>query len=140
MVDNIKKTKILLIEDDVFLSNIYSKKFESEGFEMLIALDGEKGLKLALSKEPDLILLDLLLPGLNGFEVLKALRKDERAKKIPVILLTNLSQKEDIEKGLALKADDYLIKTHFMPSEIVEKIKKFLGKTSFKSEIQSTKS
>ena len=140
MVDNIKKIKILLIEDDVFLSNIYSKKFESEGFEMLIALDGEKGLKLALSKEPDLILLDLLLPGLNGFEVLKALRKDERAKKIPVILLTNLSQKEDIEKGLALKADDYLIKTHFMPSEIVEKIKKFLGKTSFKSEIQSTKS
>ncbi|MFH0819990.1 MAG: response regulator [bacterium] len=139
MVNNNKKTKILLIEDDVFLSNIYSKKFESEGFEMLIALDGEKGLKLALSKEPALILLDLLLPGLNGFEVLKVLKKDEMAKKIPVILLTNLSQKEDIEKGLALGADDYLIKTHFMPSEIVEKVKKFLSKTSFKSEILSTK-
>lgn len=128
-MSNNKKIKILLIEDDVFLSNIYSKKFESEGFEMLIALDGEKGLKLALSKEPDLILLDLLLPGINGFEVLKALKKDEMAKKIPIILLTNLSQKEDIEKGLALEADDYLIKTHFMPSEIVEKVKKFLGRS-----------
>lgn len=96
---------------------------------MLIALDGEKGLKLALSKEPDLILLDLILPGINGFEVLKVLKKDEAAKKIPVILLTNLSQKEDIEQGLALGADDYLIKTNFMPSEIVEKVRKFLGKS-----------
>ncbi len=128
MVNN-KKTKILLIEDDIFLSSIYSKKFESEGFEMLIALDGEKGLKLALSKKPDLILLDLLLPGIDGFEVLRTLQKNKETQRIPVILLTNLNQKEDIDNGLALGAADYIIKTHFMPSEIVEKVKKFLGKS-----------
>jgi DNA-binding response OmpR family regulator len=128
MVNN-KKTKILLIEDDIFLSSIYGKKFESEGFEMLIALDGEKGLKLALSKKPDLILLDLLLPGIDGFEVLRTLQKNKETQRIPVILLTNLNQKEDIDNGLALGAADYIIKTHFMPSEIVEKVKKFLGKS-----------
>lgn len=129
MPKNDKKIKILLIEDDVFLSNIYSKKFESEGFEVLVALDGEKGIRLALSKNPDLILLDLLLPGIDGFEVLRGIKEDEQAKNIPVLLLTNLSQKEDIQKGLALGADDYLIKTHFMPSEIVQKVKRFLNKS-----------
>lgn len=125
---NNKKIKILLVEDDVFLSNIYAKKFESEGFEILAALDGEKGLRLALSKEPDLILLDLLLPGIDGFEVLKGIKNNELTKNIPVLLLTNLSQKEDIQKGLSLGANDYLIKTHFMPSEIVAKVKNFLNK------------
>ena len=76
---------------------------------------------------PDLILLDIILPKKDGFEVLKALKSDASLKKIPVILLTNLSQKDEVQKGLDLGANDYLIKAHFMPSEVVKKIKRTIG-------------
>ena len=122
-----KKIKILIIEDDFFLLSMYAAKFNLENFEVIIAEDGEKGLKLAFKELPDVILLDIFLPKKNGFDVLKELKSDESAKKIPVILLTNLSQKAEIEQGLSLGAEDYLIKAHFMPSEVVEKIKKVIG-------------
>jgi DNA-binding response OmpR family regulator len=122
------KIKILLVEDDPFLLSMYSTKFELEGFTVLSADNGEDGLRLSTGENIDIILLDILMPKMNGFEVLEELKKNDKTKKIPVILLTNLNQKDEIERGLALGADDYLIKAHFMPSEVVEKIKKVLNK------------
>jgi len=122
------KIKILLVEDDPFLLSMYYTKFELENFKVVTAEDGEKGLKLAIKELPDVILLDIMLPRMDGFEVLKALKADKKTSGIPVILLTNLSQKEKVKEGLSLGANDYLIKAHFMPSEVVEKIKKLINK------------
>lgn len=122
-----KKIKILIVEDDVFLSDLYKTKFNLEGFEVFAAYDGEKGLELAEKNQPDIILLDLILPKLGGFAVLEHLKANKQLKTIPVILLTNLSQKADVENGLRLGAVDYLIKAHFMPSEVVTKIKKLVA-------------
>lgn len=124
-MDN-SKIHVLLVEDDVFLSGIYQKKFEMEGFKISTADNGEKGLQDAKKKNPTIILLDILLPKLDGFAVLKGLKEDPALKDIPVILLTNLGQKDDVEKGLEMGAADYLIKAHFKPSEIVDKVKKVL--------------
>jgi DNA-binding response OmpR family regulator len=118
--------KILLIEDDNFLVEMYTTKFELEGFNVVSAEDGQKGLSLAKTENPDIILLDILMPKMDGFSVLEELKKEEQLKDIPVILLTNLGQKEDVKKGFELGAAGYLIKAHFMPSEVVEKIKKIL--------------
>lgn len=117
------KTKILLIEDDTFLAGMYISKLGFENFEILLANDGKQGIKLAEKEKPDLILLDILLPKVDGFEVLKVVKKNDKTKEIPVILLTNLGQKSDVEKGLSLGANDYLIKAHFMPQEVIKKIK-----------------
>lgn|SRR5512142_268381 len=122
-----KKVKVLIVDDDAFLSGIYATKLELDGFEVATARDGEEGLKAAMREKPDLILLDVLMPKLDGFEVLKRLKADEETKQIPVIMLTNLGQKEDIEKGLQDGAVDYLIKAHFVPAEAVDKIKKVLN-------------
>lgn len=119
-------TNVLLVEDDVFLSGIYQKKFEMEGFKVFTADNGEKALTEAAKKKPDIILLDILLPKLDGFAVLEKLKNDPETKPIPVILLTNLGQKDDVEKGLEAGAADYLIKAHFKPSEVVDKVKKVL--------------
>lgn len=122
-----KKKTVLLVEDDEFLSELYATKLSLEGFSVITAADGKKGLKLALEKRPDLVLLDIILPKLDGFEVLKSLGADPAGKAIPVILLTNLSQKDEVKRGLELGARDYLIKAHFMPSEVVKKIKAIVG-------------
>jgi len=119
---------VLLVEDDAFLANIYKTKFEMEGFKVRVAENGEIGLKDAKKKVPDIILLDILLPKMDGFTVLEHLKEDDELKSVPVILLTNLGQKDDVEKGLALGAADYLIKAHFKPSETVDKVKKVLAK------------
>jgi len=120
------KKCILLVEDDPFLSDIYSTKLENAGFDLDVAYDGEDVFKKINERCPELILLDIVLPKMDGFEVLKKLKSDSKFQKIPVILLTNLGQKEDINKGLELGAEDYLIKANFIPSEIVDKIKSFL--------------
>jgi len=120
------KINILIIEDDIFLADLYRTKFTLEGFNISVAYDGEKGLEAVKKKMPDVILLDLVLPKIGGFEVLEKIKGDKKLKNIPVILLTNLSQKADVEKGLKLGAEDYLIKAHFMPSEVVTKIKKLV--------------
>lgn len=121
-----EKIKILLIEDNPFLLNMYATKFELENFKVVMAEDGEKGLKTAIKEIPDIILLDIMLPKMDGFEVLKGLKEEKSTQAIPVILLTNLSQKEEVERGLSMGANDYLIKAHFMPSEVVDKIKEVL--------------
>jgi len=115
--------KILIIEDDRFLRELISKKLTKEGFEVSEAIDGEEGIKKIKSEKPDLILLDLILPGIDGFEVLSKMKDDPTVSSIPVIILSNLGQKEDVEKGLKLGAVDYLIKAHFTPGEIIEKIR-----------------
>jgi len=110
---------------------MYKTKFEMEGFKVITAEDGFKGFQLAKEGKPDIILLDILLPKMDGFEVLEKVRSSKDTKDIPVILLTNLGQKEDVKKGLDRGANGYLIKAHFMPSEVVEKVKSVLrGETA----------
>lgn len=124
MINNIK---ILLVEDDPFLLKMYTTKFELEGFSVVTASDGEKGIKYAKKEKPDIIILDIMLPKVSGFDVLKAIKDNKETSNIPVILLTNLSQRDEVERGLSLGASGYLIKAHFMPSEVVAKIKEVLN-------------
>ncbi len=119
--------KILVIEDDKFLRELISQKLIKEGYDILGAVDGEKGLETTKSEKPDLILLDLILPGMDGFEVLEKIKADSGVSNIPIIILSNLGQKDDIEKGLKMGAVDYLIKAHFTPAEIIEKIRAVMG-------------
>ena len=114
---------ILIIEDDKFLRELVIQKLIKEGYETSEAVDGEEGIKKIKEEKPDLILLDLILPGIDGFEVLSKMREDPSLAQIPVIILSNLGQKDDVEKGLKMGAVDYLIKAHFTPGEIIEKIK-----------------
>jgi len=117
---------ILVIEDDKFLRELISRKLTGEGFDVLEAVDGEEGIKKIKEGKPDLVLLDLILPSIDGFEVLTRVRDDPEVSSIPVIILSNLGQREEVEKGLKLGAVDYLIKAHFTPGEIIEKIKNVL--------------
>ncbi|MBU0964488.1 response regulator [Patescibacteria group bacterium] len=122
------KSKILLVEDDKMLADMYITKFSKEGMEVIRAEDGEKGLKIAKEIKPDLILLDIIMPKLDGFAVLKELKKDPGMGNTHILLLTNLGQSEDVEKGQELGADDYFIKANHTPAEIVEKVKYLLTK------------
>ena len=118
--------KILVVEDDDFLLEMYATKLQLEGFKVFDATNGLQGLKIAQREKPDLILLDLNLPEMSGFEVLEELKRSDTTNKIIVVVLTNYSQKEDIDRCLDLGADDYLIKAHFVPSEVIAKIKNLL--------------
>jgi DNA-binding response OmpR family regulator len=117
---------ILIVEDDKILRELISRKLEKENYRISAAIDGEEGLKKVKEEKPDIVLLDLILPGIDGFEVLERIKQDLEINKIPVVILSNLGQKEEIEKGLKLGATDYLIKAHFTLSEIVEKIRTIL--------------
>ncbi|PIP25028.1 MAG: response regulator [Candidatus Nealsonbacteria bacterium CG23_combo_of_CG06-09_8_20_14_all_36_12] len=119
-------SKVLILEDDKFLRELIAQKLQREGFLISEAIDGEEGLKKIKEEKPDLVLLDLILPGIDGFEVLKKIKDDESTSQIPVIVLSNLGQKDDVDRGIKLGAVDYLIKAHFTPREIIEKIKKAL--------------
>lgn len=121
-----KKNTILLVEDDVFVSDVYQTKLSYEGFEVVLAENGLKAMEKLENMLPDIILLDIVMPLMDGKEVLKKIKQDEKWKKIPVIILTNLSQKEEVEELLGEGANDYLIKSHFTPSEVVDKIKTLL--------------
>ena len=118
--------KIVLIEDDTFLSSMYATKLNLEGYKVLEAHDGEKGLRLIAKERPQLILLDLAMPQMDGLAVLKELQQDPTLQDIPVIVLSNLGEKASIDQALALGAKDYLIKAHFLPSEVITKVKKVL--------------
>lgn len=124
-----KKKRIMIIEDDIFVLDIYNLKLSQSGFNVICASNGKEGIqKLQTEKTiPDLILLDIVMPYLNGIEVLTQIKTDERLKNIPVLLLTNLSQKKEISQGMQLGAVDYLIKSHFTPSEVLEKIRSILA-------------
>ena len=120
-----KKT-IMIVEDDSFVMDIYQTKLAQEGFEVVAAANGAEAMKKLENAKPDLMLLDIIMPYMDGLEVLKKIKENPETKNIPVILLTNLSQKEEVEKGIGLGANDYLIKSHFTPSEVLEKVKTYL--------------
>jgi len=121
-----EKKSILLVEDDAFLAKIYAKTFEDAGFDVHLASNGEDGLKLAARDKTDIVLLDILLPNMDGFEVLEKLKADEATKNIPVVILSNLGQREDVDRALNSGAAGYLIKAHTMPQKAVGKVKEVL--------------
>lgn len=123
-----KKWRVMLIEDDAYISDMYKIKLESEGLVVTDANDGRVGLEILCKEDFDLVLLDVVMPNMDGFEVLQKIRKNRKTKDVPVIMLTNLGQKDSVEKGLRLGATDYIVKAHFTPSEVVDKVKKFLNK------------
>ncbi len=128
------KKKVLVIEDDKSMQGIYKTKLQQEGYEVIQALDGEEGVKKSKTEKPDLIILDLILPKIDGFEVLKKIKANKKTSGISVIILSNLGQKEDLEKGLALGADDYLIKAMHPITDVLLKIRKQLQKGKTKNE------
>jgi len=129
------RNKILLVEDDAVLAKVLYEELSDADFEVFQAYDGEVGLQLALEKNPDLVLLDVLLPKKNGFEVLEAMKQSPEAKRIPVIMLTMLGSDEDIKKGLQLGANDYIVKSQHALPEIVGKVKEFFVKEPHSAEI-----
>jgi len=118
--------KILIIEDDKSLVKMYKTKLKIEGFETGVAFDGLEGLEKLKTFSPDLILLDLAMPKMDGFVFLEKLKKEPKWQKTPVVILTNLGQERDVQKAKELGAKDYLIKVNLTPKQVVEKIKKFL--------------
>ncbi|OGF24186.1 hypothetical protein A3H09_02470 [Candidatus Falkowbacteria bacterium RIFCSPLOWO2_12_FULL_45_13] len=122
----INNKTILLVEDDATISSIYRAKFEADGFKVLTAIDGASGLELIKKEAPDIVMLDVILPGLDGFSVLEEAKKDKSTKDIPVVMLTNLGTPDDKIKGQKMGAKDYFIKASLTPGEISEKIKEIL--------------
>lgn len=122
-----KKYTLVVIEDDKYLADIYAAKLKLEGFNVEIANDGEAGVKAVKKLMPDLILLDIMMPIMDGFSVLHAIKTDKETKDITVILLTNLDSPEDVKRGLEMGASDYMVKAHFVPSDIVDRVRNILN-------------
>ncbi|OGF28800.1 hypothetical protein A2477_04405 [Candidatus Falkowbacteria bacterium RIFOXYC2_FULL_47_12] len=120
------KSSILIVEDDQTIATMYSVSLQNEGYTVSVAENGEQGLILARETHPGVILLDIIMPKMDGFSMLKELKNDEATKEIPVVLLTNLGQDEDKERGEQLGASDYLVKTDYTPRQVSEKIKTYL--------------
>ncbi|MBI1984944.1 MAG: response regulator [Candidatus Wildermuthbacteria bacterium] len=119
--------KILVIEDDKFLRDLLLQKLAKEGYESLEALDGTQGLKKIQEEKPNLVVLDLILPGMDGFEVLRLAKENQETAHIPLLVLSNLGEREDVERALKLGAADFMVKSQFTPGEIVSRIKSILG-------------
>lgn len=119
--------KVLFIEDEPALQRTLTIALKEAGFDALSAFDGETGLNMAKNEKPDIVLLDLIIPKMDGFTVLENLKKDEATKNIPVVVLTNLEATEDVEKVVGLGATTYLVKANYDISEIVAKVKEILG-------------
>lgn len=120
-----KQHKILIIDDDPFILDMYVLKFKEMNYAVLTAADGKSGLAKIRKEKPDIVLLDIVLPSLDGFEILQEMAKDPPPRP-KIILLTNLGQKEDVARGMRLGAADYIIKAHFTPSEVANKVKTVL--------------
>jgi two-component system, OmpR family, alkaline phosphatase synthesis response regulator PhoP len=127
MENGLKKPVVLVVEDDTFLSSVHKNKLTKEGFETLIAANGEEALKMAAEKKPDIILLDLIMPVKDGFETLEELKKNPSLKNIKVVILSNLSQDEDKKRVLEMGAVDYVVKANVAFREIVDLVKKHLA-------------
>ena len=118
--------KILLIEDDDMLRGLITKRLTKGGYQIVQSIDGISGLKAVEDEKPDLVLLDIVLPGIDGYEILGKIKNNALLSKTPVVMLSNLSQKDDVEKALKLGAADYFIKINFTSEEVLEKIKNIL--------------
>lgn len=121
--------KILLVEDDTFISEMVVKKLKEAELIVDLAMDAETGMVKIQKDKPDLILLDIVLPGMDGYEFLEKVKADKELSSIPVLILSNLGQKDEIERGLALGAKDFLVKAHLNLDEILQKVEQALGKT-----------
>jgi len=128
MVKKYMAKKILIIEDDKLLANLLTKKLEKEGYEVSVSPQGDKGLTEAKKIKPDLILLDIIMPAMDGFEVMEKIKEDQDLVKIPVIIVSNSGQPVEISRARELGARDWLIKAEFDPQEVVDKVIKQIGK------------
>jgi len=122
--------KILLVEDEKILADLLEKKLKEKGYKVSVAPNGQAGLSKMKKEDFDLVLLDILMPKMGGFEVLEEIQGDPRLKKIPVIIISNSGQPVEISRALELGAKDYLVKTQFDPQEVIEKIKKQFGESN----------
>jgi DNA-binding response OmpR family regulator len=121
---------ILLVEDDPFLMDIYSQKFKKSGFDIRVAENASKVFQFLEEKVPDIILLDIVLPQMDGWAILKKIRSNKDWDNCQIVVFSNLGQKEEVEKGLSLGANRYLIKSQYTPLEVVKEISQMLAKTS----------
>ncbi len=119
--------RILIVEDEEIMLDLLQRKLKTHGYEVLVARDGEEGLKSIKEEKPDLIIMDLVMPKMDGFMVMEEIQKDEDLKKIPLIVVSNSGQPVELNRVRDLGAKDWLIKTEFNPQELVEKIKKQLN-------------
>lgn len=127
--------RVLLVEDDLPISKMYATKLEMEGFEAVVATNGEEGLKKLQEETYDLVLLDLMIPKLGGMEVLAKLRAEKKFAEVPVIVLSNLSQEQDIKKAHEMGVKDFLIKSNHTPSEVVRIVKGYFSQGSDQGEV-----
>lgn len=132
MAEEDKKIKVILVEDDEFLSRVLSFRLKDDGFDVVTVDNGAAAFDIIKKEKPNIVLLDLLLPQKDGFQILAELKQDAIAKEIPVVILSNLGQQTDVDKGLGLGAVDYLVKANFSIKDIVKKIKDLLSKTQSK--------
>lgn len=126
LLKNDMKSFILLVEDDTFVSKAYLFMLKNAGFDVIYAQSAEEGLKIIDKKKPLLILLDLIMPGMNGFEMLSILKKNKKSNDIPVIIISNLGQQSDILECKRLGATDYLIKSNLSMKEVISKINLYI--------------
>lgn len=120
--------RILLVEDEEIMIDLLQRKLTKEGYEVSIARDGEEGLKVMKKVKPDLVLLDIIMPKMGGFEVMEEMAKEPELKKIPVIVISNSGQPVELDRAQKLGAKDWLIKTEFDPKEVIDKVVKQIGK------------
>jgi two-component system, OmpR family, alkaline phosphatase synthesis response regulator PhoP len=125
VVEN-RSVHLVVIEDDKFLRNLIVRKLTKEGFVVVEAENGKEGLAAMRKELPQMVLLDIILPGMSGYDVLEEIRKDEKLAGVPIIILSNLEQKEEVDHAQSLGVKEFLIKAKFTPGEIVEHIKKIL--------------
>ena len=121
------RKRILIVEDDPALSGVYITKFEKEGFAVRHASNGEEAIAMAEEQRPDAVLLDLMLPKLDGYQVLQKLKENAELQMVPVIVLSNLSKEEDAKKAIELGAVEYLVKIYNLPSDVVAKVREHMG-------------
>ncbi|MBI2626492.1 MAG: response regulator [Candidatus Nealsonbacteria bacterium] len=123
-----KNKKIALIEDEEVLIGLLQRKLIKEGYDVFLARDGEEGLKMLREEKPDLVLLDIVMPKMGGFEVMEEMQKDEELKKIPIVIISNSGQPVELDRAKQLGVKDWLIKTEFDPQEVINKVIKQIGK------------
>ena len=124
-----KKKKVLIVEDDIYTLELYERQLKKAGFDVYRALDGDEGFKVTKEIKPDLVLLDIMLPKVDGFEMLRNMRKDKETKDLPVLILTNLGRESIVKEGFNLGAQGYLIKASYTPNQVVDTVSKFLAKS-----------
>ncbi len=132
--DNSPKTRVLVVDDDKTLLDMYKERLEASGYDVITAPNGEVALSKAVESLPHVMLLDVMMPKVNGFDVLNIIKSTPETKNIPVIILTSLSQENHKQKGIADGASDYIVKSEVMPKEVVEKIENVIAENRKKIE------